>query len=61
MATPIYLIGVVLGLAAVFNIWKMNITLVGKIICTIGILCLSWLGIAIYYLYAKNHIQDWFK
>lgn len=61
MATIIYIVGLVLAVLAVIDIVKKPISLVGKVICSVIVLCTSWLGLAVYYLYAKNHITDWFK
>ena len=61
MGTLIYLIGLILVILAVIDIFKKPISLVGKIICSIIVLATSWIGLIIYYLYAKNHITDWFK
>jgi hypothetical protein len=33
----------------------------GKVITIIFLLLLPWLGVAIYYLYAKEHLSEWFK
>ena len=61
MGTIIYLIGLVLAILAVIDIFKKPISLVGKIICAVVVLAPSWIGLIIYYLYAKNHITEWFK
>jgi len=61
MGTIIYLIGLVLAILAVIDILKKPISLVGKIICCVLVLITSWIGLLVYYLYAKNHITDWFK
>jgi DMSO reductase anchor subunit len=61
MATVVYLVGLVLAVLAVIDILKKPISLVGKVICSVIVLCTSWIGLAVYYLYAKNHITDWFK
>ncbi|MBR0255270.1 MAG: hypothetical protein IJQ69_05075 [Bacteroidales bacterium] len=61
MATIIYIAGLVLAVLAVIDIIKKPISMVGKVICSVIVLCTSWLGLAVYYLYAKNHITDWFK
>lgn len=57
----IYFIGLVLAILAVLDIFKKPISLVGKIICSVIVLVTSWVGLAVYYLYAKNHITEWFK
>jgi hypothetical protein len=61
MATIIYWIGIVLAIVAVLDIWKKPISVIGKIICSILVLITSWIGLIIYYLWAKNHITEWFK
>lgn len=57
----IYIAGVVLSILAVLDIVKKPISLVGKIICSVIVLATSWIGILVYYLYAKDHITQWFK
>ena len=57
----IYLIGVVLSVIAVLDILKKPISLVGQIITAVLVLATSWIGLAVYYLYAKDHLTDWFK
>ena len=32
-----------------------------KVICAVVVLATSWIGLLVYYLYAKNHITEWFK
>ena len=61
MSTIIYLVGVVLSVIAVLDILKKPISLVGKIITAVLVLCTSWIGLAVYYLYLKDHLTDWFK
>ena len=57
----IYLIGVVLSVIAVIDILKKPISLVGKIIAAVVVLATSWIGLAVYFLYAKDHLTEWFK
>ena len=61
MATILYIVGVVLSVLAVIDIIKKPISLVGKIIGSALVLCTSWIGLAVYYFYAKDHITEWFK
>ena len=61
MSTLIYIIGVVLSILAVLDILKKPISLVGKIISAVLVLAFSWVGLLVYYLYAKDHLTDWFK
>lgn len=57
----LYVVGIILGVKAILEIFNMNISSAGKIISTVLILFTSWLGLAVYYLYAKNHLTEWFK
>lgn len=61
MGSIIYFIGVVLAILAVIDIAKKPISLVGKIISIVLVLVTSWIGLVVYYLYAKNHLTEWFK
>jgi len=31
------------------------------VITAVLVLCTSWIGLAVYYLYAKDHLTEWFK
>jgi hypothetical protein len=61
MGSIIYIIGVVLAILAVLDIIKKPISTVGKVISIILVLITSWVGVVVYYLYAKNHLTEWFK
>ena len=61
MRTIVYLVGVVLSVIAVLDILKKPISLVGKVICAVIVLATSWIGLAVYFLYAKDKLTQWFK
>ncbi len=61
MGTIIYIAGVVLSVLAVLDILKKPISPVGKIITAVLVLATSWIGLLVYYLYAKDHLTEWFK
>ena len=61
MKTIIYLVGLVLAVLAVIDICKKPISVVGKVICSVLVLATSWIGLIVYYLWAKHHITEWFK
>ncbi len=61
MGSIIYIVGVVLSVLAVLDIIKKPISIVGKIITAILVLATSWIGLAVYYLYAKDRLTKWFK
>ena len=61
MKSIIYIIGLVLAVLAVTDICKKPISVVGKVICSVIVLLTSWIGLIVYYLWAKDHITEWFK
>ena len=61
MGTIIYIAGIVLSVLAVLDILKKPISGIGKIITAVLVLLTSWIGLAVYFLYAKDHLTEWFK
>ena len=61
MASIIYIVGLVLSVMAVLDILKKPISTGGKLITSILVLLTSWVGLAVYYLYAKDHLTEWLK
>lgn len=61
MNTLIYFAGVVLSVLAVIDILKKPIGFVGKLITSVLVLATSWIGLAVYYFYAKTRLTKWFK
>ncbi len=61
MASIVYIVGIVLSVIAVLDILKKPISLVGKIICSVLVLATSWIGLAVYFLYARDRVTKWFK
>lgn len=57
----IYIVGIVLCVKAILEVFNMNISTAGKVITVVLLLATSWVGLAVYYLYAKNHLTEWFK
>ena len=57
----LYIVGLVCAIWCVLDIFKKNITLPGKLIASAVVLLTSWLGIALYYFWARHHITTWFK
>ena len=57
----IWLVGVILAVKAVMEIWKMPMGMAGKVISAVLVLCTSWVGFAVYYFYAKDKLVNWFK
>lgn len=61
MGTILYIVGVVLAILAVIDIFKKPISLVGKVITAVLVIATSWIGLAVYYFYAKERLTQWFK
>lgn len=61
IGTIIYIIGIILCIKAVLEILKMNLSSGAKVISIIVLLLTSWIGLIVYYLYAKDHLTEWFK
>lgn len=57
----IYIVGIILCIKAVLEILKMNIGTAGKAISIIVLLLTSWIGLLVYYLFAKDKLSSWFK
>lgn len=57
----IWLVGTILAIKAVLEILKMPIGMAGKVISAVVVLCTSWVGLAVYYFYAKDKLVHWFK
>ena len=61
MATIIWLIGTILAIKAVLEVFKKNISTAWKIIWSLLLLVTGWIGLAVYYFYAKDKIEGWSK
>jgi len=61
LSTIVYIVGVILSVLAVIDILKKPISVVGKVISCVIVLLTSWIGLAVYYLYAKDKLTKWFK
>lgn len=57
----IWLIGLILCIKAVLDIWKMPMSGLAKVLAIVILLITSWLGLAIYYFFAKDKLPEWFK
>lgn len=61
MGTIIYLIGLVLSIMAVLDIFKKDLNLGWKIVWSVVVLATSWVGLIVYYLLLKDNIVKWCK
>ena len=61
MGTIIWLAGLICAIWCVLDIFKKPVGLVGKLVMTIIVLATSWVGLALYYFWARNKMTAWFK
>lgn len=60
-AIIIMIVGVILGVVAVFEILGQPISLLGKIITIAFVLLTNWIGIAVYYIFLRGNLTRWFR
>ena len=56
-----WLIGLICSIWCVLDILKKDISLVAKVIVAVIVLLTSWIGLAVYYFWARHHLTEWFK
>lgn len=61
MKTIIIILGYILAIWVILDIFKKDMSMAGKIICTLVLLLTSWVGVLVYFLWAKDHVTEWFK
>ncbi|MBQ5828299.1 MAG: hypothetical protein IIW47_05840 [Bacteroidales bacterium] len=61
MGTIIWLVGTILAIKAVLEVFKKNISTGWKIIWSVLLLVTGWIGLAVYYFYTKDKIEGWSK
>lgn len=57
----IWIVGVVLTIKAAIEIWNLKVDPVKKIVVIVLLVLTSWIGIAVYYLVAKDKLATWLK
>ena len=57
----IILIGEIVAIIAAIDVLTKPISRNSKIICIVALLLTSWLGGIVYFLYARDHITEWFN
>ena len=57
----IYIIGLVLCIKAVLEILALSGDMAKKLIAAILIVVTSWVGLAVYYFYARENMAQWVK
>ena len=61
IGTIVWLIGLVCAIWCVLDIFKKNISTGGKVIAAVVVLLTSWVGLAVYFFYGRDLLQEWFK
>lgn len=61
MGTIILLVGLICSVWCVLDIFKKPVGLVGKVVMTIAVLATNWIGLVLYYFWARHKMTSWFK
>ncbi len=61
IGTIVWVIGVILCIKAVLEIWSLPVDTTKKLLAIVVILLTSWLGLLIYYFFAKDKLAEWLK
>ncbi|MBQ9076671.1 MAG: hypothetical protein IJY31_02360 [Muribaculaceae bacterium] len=61
MGFILWLVGLVLCIMAVLEVWKWSIDTVKKLLVIIVLLLTSWLGLLVYYLWARKNLEAMLK
>lgn len=57
----IWIIGVILCVKAIIEIWNMPLSGLAKLIAIVVLLMTSWLGLIIYYFAGRKNLPIWLK
>lgn len=57
----IAIIGIFLLIKAGIEIWHMNFSQEKRLLVIVILLVTNWLGLFVYYFYAKNKLEEWLK
>lgn len=61
LAFIIWIVGLILTIKACLEIWKLPVDGAKKLLTIIVLLLTSWVGLIIYYFFAKDKLADWLK
>lgn len=61
VAFIIWIVGLVLCIKAVLEIWKWNVDSVKKLLVIILLLFTSWIGLAVYYFWGRENLPQMLK
>lgn len=57
----IWIVGLVLCIKAVLEVWKWNVDSVKKLLVIILLLLTSWIGLAVYYFWGRQNLPQMLK
>ena len=57
----IWIVGLVLCIKAVLEVWKWNVDSVKKFLVIILLLLTSWIGLAVYYFWGRENLPQMLK
>ena len=57
----IWIVGLVLCIKAVLDIWKWNVDTVKKLLVIVLVLLTSWIGLAVYYFWGRQNLPQMLK
>ncbi|MBO5795426.1 MAG: hypothetical protein J6R28_02075 [Bacteroides sp.] len=57
----IWIVGLVLCIKAVLEIWKWNVDTVKKLLVIVLVLLTSWIGLAVYYFWGRQNLPQMLK
>ena len=61
LAFIIWIVGLILTIKACLEIWKLPVDGAKKLFTIIVLLLTSWVGLIIYYFFAKDKLAYWLK
>ena len=61
LATIIWVIGVVLCIKGIVEIFSLDGDMAKKLIAAIVLFLTSWVGLVFYYFYARERMKEWVK
>lgn len=57
----IWIVGLVLCIKAVLEVWKWNVDSVKKLLVIILLLLTNWIGLAVYYFWGRENLPQMLK
>ena len=57
----LWIVGVILCIKAIMEIWNMPLSGLAKVLAIVVLLLTSWLGLIIYYLAGRKNLPNWLK